>query len=143
VASDPVRSVRLVQDRHLESVRAADFLWLICPDGYVGLSASMEIGYAAGARVPIFSTRAPNDLTLREYVTIVSSLSEAVDRAATSPRERPREGLLIDPHASVEEAHDILERAESVLTGKRSFVDMPRRELGELQSKLALPTRLQ
>jgi len=32
VASDRVRSVRLVQDRHLESIRAANFLWLVCPD---------------------------------------------------------------------------------------------------------------
>src|ERR1700686_4162645 len=52
VASDRIRSVRLVQDRHLESIRAADFLWLVCPDGYVGSSASMEIGYAAAAAVP-------------------------------------------------------------------------------------------
>src|ERR1700685_3210559 len=74
VASDRVRSVRLVQDRHLESIRAADFLWLICPDGYIGQSASMEVGFAAAARVPIFATRAPSDLTLREYVTVVPTL---------------------------------------------------------------------
>ena len=54
VASDRVRSIRLVQDRHLESIRSADFLWLVCPDGYVGQSASMEIGFAAGAGVPSF-----------------------------------------------------------------------------------------
>ena len=66
VASDRVRSVRLVQDRHLESIRAADFLWLVCPDGYAGQSASMEVGFAAAARVPIFATHAPGDLTLRE-----------------------------------------------------------------------------
>src|ERR1700684_573288 len=71
VASDRVRSVRLVQDRHLESIRAANFLWLVCPDGYVGQSASMEIGFAAGASVPIFATRPPSDLTLREYVSVV------------------------------------------------------------------------
>src|SRR5450759_2559536 len=71
VASDRVRSVRLVQDRHLESIRAADFLWLVCPDGYVGQSASMEVGFAAAAGVPIFSTHAPSDLTLRQYVTTV------------------------------------------------------------------------
>src|SRR5438477_625314 len=65
VASDRVRSVRLVQDRHLEAVRTADFLWLVCPDGYVGQSAAMEIGFAAGARTPIFGTHAPMDLTLR------------------------------------------------------------------------------
>src|SRR5216684_5482462 len=67
VASDRIRSVRLVQDRHLESIRAADFLWLVCPDGYVGQSASMELGYAAAVGVLIFASRAPSDLTLREY----------------------------------------------------------------------------
>ena len=34
VASDRVRSVRLVQDRHLASIRESDMLWLVCPDGY-------------------------------------------------------------------------------------------------------------
>src|SRR5580698_769339 len=56
VASHPIRSVRLVQDRHLEAIRAANFLWLVCPDGYVGQSASMEVGFAAAAGVPIFAT---------------------------------------------------------------------------------------
>src|SRR5580704_16482770 len=73
VASDPVRSVRLVQDRHLESIRAANFLWLVCPDGYVGQSASMEIGYAVREGVPIYTTHAPTDLTLRQYVRVVQS----------------------------------------------------------------------
>src|SRR5437016_2304483 len=80
VASDPVKSVRLVQDRHLESIRAASFLWLVCPDGYVGQSASMEVGFAAAAGVPMFATRPPSDLTLREYVSIVPTLSEALRR---------------------------------------------------------------
>src|SRR6266567_1598533 len=61
VASDPVKSVRLVQDRHLESIRAANFLWLVCPDGYVGQSASMEVGYAAAVGVPILATQAPSE----------------------------------------------------------------------------------
>src|SRR5690242_9905312 len=34
VASDRVRSVRLVEDRHLQAIRASDFLWLVSPDGY-------------------------------------------------------------------------------------------------------------
>src|SRR5580658_1748595 len=104
VASDRVRSVRLVQDRHLESIRAADFLWLVCPDGYVGQSASMEVGFAAAAGVPIFSTRSPSDLTLRQYVTVVPMLSEAVRRTIATRRSKSQGSLLIDPHASVEEA---------------------------------------
>src|SRR6266851_2180553 len=78
VASDPITSVRLVQDRHLESIRAANFLWLVCPDGYVGQSASMEIGFAAAVGVPIFAAQRPADLTLRQYVKIVPDLKTAV-----------------------------------------------------------------
>src|SRR5580700_1256393 len=120
VASDPVRSVRLVQDRHLESIRAADFVWLVCPDGYVGQSAAMEIGYAAAAGVPIFATRAPSDLTMREYVTIVPTLPEAIRSVVASSRPRRPEGLLIDPHPALQEAHDILERIKAALTRQNS-----------------------
>ena len=115
VASDRHRSVRLVQDRHMDCIKAADFLWLVCPDGYVGQSASMEIGHAAGARVPIYATRLPADLTLREYVSLVPNLSEAVRRAATCERPRTAKGILVDPHASVEEAHDVLDQLQATL----------------------------
>ena len=143
VASDRVRSVRLVQDRHLESIRAANFLWLVCPDGYVGQSASMEVGFAAAAGVPIFATHAPYDLTLREYVTIVPTLSEALRRVEASPRPRHPEGVLIDPHASIEKAHYILERIEAALTSQYSSPEPGEIVYGgvaELGAKLALPT---
>ena len=122
VASDPLRSVRLVQDRHLHCIDAADFLWLVCPDGYVGTSASMEIGAAVRGDIPIFTTHQPNDITLREYVTVVPRISDAVRAASASTRASRPQGILIDPHASIEEVHKILERVEPVLTGR---YDMP------------------
>lgn len=146
VASDPVRSVRLVQDRHLESIRAANFLWLVCPDGYVGQSASMEVGFAAAVGVPIFATQAPGDLTLRQYVTIVPTLAMAVSMVAARPRQQRPEGILIDPRASVEQAHIILERIGATLTRPGGFEDPARRahrEMANLQTKLALPTYMQ
>jgi hypothetical protein len=146
VASDPVRSVRLVQDRHLESIRAADFLWLVCPDGYVGQSASQEIGYAIAVGVPIFATYAPHDLTLREYVKIVSTLAATVGTINSRPRLRRPEGILIDPRASVEQAHLILERIEDVLTRPSGFEEPARRvqrDVAKLQTKLGLPTYMQ
>ena len=139
VASDRVRSVRLVQDRHLESIRAADFLWLVCPDGYVGPSASMEVGFAAAARVPIFSSRPPSDLTLREYVDIVPTISEAVCRVHPSPRPSRTEHLLINPHPSIEEAHDTLERIKNALTREDETRDPAPSvycDLADLQAKL-------
>jgi hypothetical protein len=146
VASDRVGSVRLVQDRHLESIRVADFLWLVCPDGYVGQSASMEIGYAAAAEIPIFGSHAPSDLTLCQYVTVVPKLSEAVRRVETSTRPRRPEGILIDPHASVEEAHEALERIQTALTRQKSFDDPARRvhrDVADLQTTLRLPSYMQ
>ena len=146
VASDPVRSVRLVQDRHLESVRAADFLWLVCPDGYVGSSASQEIGYAIAVGVPILATYAPSDLTLRQYVKIVPTLASAVRMIAASPQRRRPEGILIDPRASVEKAHYILDRIGAALTRPSGFEEQARRvhrDVADLQTTLALPSYLQ
>lgn len=146
VASDRVRSVRLVQDRHLESIRAADLLWLVCPDGYVGQSAAMEIGYAAGAGVTIFASRVPYDLTLRQYVTVVPSLDEAVNRAKTVPRRRSSGGILIDPHATIEAAHETLEKIGKGLEPHATdTVGQALRvydSLGELRNSLAIPTQI-
>lgn len=143
VASDPVRSVKLVQDRHLESIRAANFLWLVCPDGYVGQSASQELGYAIAVGVPILAARAPNDLTLQQYVKVVPTLAAAVRMIAASPRRRRAEGILIDPHASLEKAHHILDRIGTTLT-RATVLDEPSNrvhlEMANLRQTLALPT---
>jgi hypothetical protein len=144
VASDPIRSVRLVQDRHLESIQAASFLWLVCPDGYVGQSASMEIGFAAGAGVPILSTCAPSDLTLREYVTVLPKLSEAVHMAAMSSQPTRREGLLVDPHASIEQVHQVLEKLDRAFArGSVPAENEVQGGLKTIRTNLAAPTTLQ
>jgi hypothetical protein len=146
VASDPVRSVRLVQDRHLEAIRASSFLWLVCPDGYVGQSASMELGFAAAIGMPMYSTHAPSDLTLRQYVKVVPSLEEAVRLAEVSPGPRQPEGLLINPRASIAEAHDILERLGAVLTRSGTSGEPARRAyeyVADVRGRLALPVPIQ
>jgi hypothetical protein len=143
VASDSVRSVRIVQDRHLESIRVANFLWLVCPDGYVGQSAAMEVGFAAAARVPIFATHAPSDLTLRQYVEIVPALRTAVTMSSTRERQGVSAGILIDPHATVEKAHQILDRIGAALIHPRNFGEDACRvhqDVAALRTTLRLPT---
>ena len=145
VASDPIRSVRLVQDRHRDCIRASSFLWLVCPDGYVGVSAAMEISTANDADVPIFATRAPNDITLREYVIVVASLSEALTRAQKTKPARSLRGILIDPHASIEKAHITLEQVRSLLTRPTRTDPAARiyRNLEELRTLIAAPAYTQ
>jgi hypothetical protein len=140
VASDLFRSIRLVQDRHLGAIRAADFVWLVCPDGQVGRSASLELGYAIAAGVPIFSVLSPNDLTLREYVNIVPNLAEALRSLKGRFNQRQAEGLLLNPHDSLDEAHKILDRIQVAVTQPTFAEGDIRRQLTSLNQRLALPS---
>jgi hypothetical protein len=123
VASDRVRSIRMVQDRHLESITAADFLWLVCPDGYVGQSASMEIGFAVAARVPVYSTHLPTDLTLRQYVRKVNSMRTVVDEHLAAGRPKATMTFLIDPHASIEAAQQALQQIRDLMNQPARLID--------------------
>ena len=109
VASDRYRSVRLVQDRHLQSIRASSFVWLVTPDGYVGASAAMELGFANAAGTPVFSLRSPCDDTLREYVTVVEGIRHALIRVAEVPT-KTRPHVLLDPANTIEAVHTQLDK---------------------------------
>lgn len=68
VESDRSRDPKAVQDGHLHAIKASDLLWLVSPDGYLGPSASLEIGYAIAHRIPILCGDPIKDPTLRYYV---------------------------------------------------------------------------
>lgn len=65
-----------IEAGHLEAMRSADLVWLHAPDGYVGRSAAMELGYASAFGIPVFTTEAPSDEALREIVTLVAGVDE-------------------------------------------------------------------
>src|ERR1041385_5815579 len=118
VASDRTRSVRMVQDRHLEAIRSSDFLWLVTPDGYVGQSASMGLGFAVANNVPIVGLHLPTDLTLRKYVHNFRSIAHALDVFdQLQSRTTRTDHFLIDPVHSVEEAQGTLERIAATVHG--------------------------
>ena len=131
VASDRVRSIRLVQDRHLECVRRSDFLWLVAPDGYVGQSASMELGFAIASQIPVYCEHLPADLTLRQYVQRVPSLWFVLDRHEAHPRAERPDTFLIDPHASIGEAHDVLDRLSQLVADARGASAASSERLGQ------------
>ena len=61
---------------HLDAIRRADFLWLHTPEGYVGPSGALEIGFAAAIGVPVFSRDTPSDVTVRGFVAQIGGPSE-------------------------------------------------------------------
>lgn len=120
VASDRQRKIKTVQDRHLAAIGASHFVWFVAPDGYVGLSGALEIGSAVAQGVPIFSSTPPNDLTLRQYVSVVSSVREAVATVLTHMRDASVPGLLLDPDGAANRVHDHVERIRKHLLAPSS-----------------------
>lgn len=117
VASDKHRSVKLVQNRHLAAISQSDFLWLVSPDGYVGQSASLELGYAIAMGVPIYGEVLPPDLTLQEYIIKVESIDEAIKLTKSKNSKRQRHSmLLVDPSGVIDDAHQRLENIQDLLT---------------------------
>jgi NTP pyrophosphatase (non-canonical NTP hydrolase) len=68
-----------VEATHLASICRADFVWLHVANGYVGRSASMEIGFANAIGVPVFSDERPDDEALASLVRIVGGPAEALE----------------------------------------------------------------
>jgi hypothetical protein len=124
VASDQVRRIRTVQGRHFAAIAASDFLWLVAPEGYVGLSAAMEIGYAVSRGIPVYSSEVPSDLTVRQWVEIVANPAKAIERATAKLAEDqagagvPDGGVILDPAAEIGAAHDDLLIAQRGLLGR-------------------------
>ena len=71
-------SPQVIEAWHLSAIRQADFVMLHAPDGYVGLSAAMEIGFATAQKCPVFSRTAPQDIALRGLVKVVPSVYDAL-----------------------------------------------------------------
>jgi hypothetical protein len=120
VASDRLRSIKLVEDRHLEAIRASDFLWVVCPDGYTGPSTSGEILAASVLNVPVYASSPALDITIGQYVRRVPDLRTAVEQCARAKASvKSQAHVLLDPKWAIGESIDALERLQPTLTGER------------------------
>lgn len=73
-----------IELRHLSAIQEAQFMWLHAPDGYVGLSAALEVGFAHAIGVPIYSTSIVTDPILASFVRQVESPARLVVNVLTS-----------------------------------------------------------
>lgn len=92
-AHEAHRSPEEIETDHLAAIASADFIWLHAPEGYVGLSASMELGVAHALGRPIFGRGRPQDVTLREFVEAVDSPEQAVKLVQESLTTTPTLGI--------------------------------------------------
>jgi len=59
---------------HLEAIRKSDFLYVVDPEGYVGNSAVMEIGFALAIGKPVYVLYEPREFILKLFVKVANPL---------------------------------------------------------------------
>jgi nucleoside 2-deoxyribosyltransferase len=113
LASDPWRTIKLVEDRHLRAICASDFLFIVCPEGYVGNSTAFEIGAANARGVPVYAEFPPSDPKMSCLVHLVPSIRElvsAMSHKATEQAPSEVDHVLLDPKGVLERSMQTIER---------------------------------
>lgn len=94
LSTDPADHVADVQRHVFQQIDKSDLVVLHCPDGRVGTSAALEVGYALKAGVAVVPTEYPKDETLRALLCDIS------------PATRLRLGLPTLPELTSENQRD-------------------------------------
>ena len=68
-----------IELKHLNAIQRATFVWLNAPEGYVGISAALEVGFAHAQGIPVFCRNEISDVTLKSLVQRVSSPKQVVN----------------------------------------------------------------
>jgi nucleoside 2-deoxyribosyltransferase len=53
---------------HYDAIDQADIVYFITPDGYMGTSCKLELGYAIAKKKPVYFSEPTNDIGLDCYV---------------------------------------------------------------------------
>ena len=79
-----------IEQRHIDALISADFVWLHAPCGHLGVSAAIELGHARSFGIPIFADQLPAELAFRPWVHLVARPSEIKLKQS---QQSPGEGL--------------------------------------------------
>lgn len=63
------QSIKTIEEGVLDAIRQSDFVWLFAPSGYVGVSASFEMGFAHSLGIPLFTDSELEDEMLATMIT--------------------------------------------------------------------------
>ncbi|GAB4533101.1 MAG: hypothetical protein Tsb0020_49080 [Haliangiales bacterium] len=126
-----------LEQRHLDAITAADAVYMYNPEGYVGASATMELGWTLALGKPVFAKELPEDFTLKLFATEVATPAEV----AEALRARAGDHLqTISPRASLSALqryiHDVVEQRGFADESPRDIMLLMVEEVGELAKAL-------
>jgi hypothetical protein len=91
--SERDKPIKVVEDEFLSAIKKSDFLYVVCPDGYVGNSSMMEIGFAIALGIPVFASHPINvlepDPMLQHFINQISILSSSETVQFCQPSDKP------------------------------------------------------
>jgi len=71
-----------IEGKHLDFISRSDFLYVVNPDGYIGPSATLEIGYAVAKAVPVFCSDKPTETVLNFFVEAEPCIKKIRERVS-------------------------------------------------------------
>ena len=74
-----------IEDRHLQAIQKANFVWLHSPDGYVGPTSALEVGFANAVGIPVYAQQAPTDPIMQSFVRLVDSPASLIESRPQHP----------------------------------------------------------
>jgi len=74
--TDKFNCPETLERAHLNEISKADALYLYNPEGYIGPSSAMELGWALSLGKPIFAREICKDSTLKHFVKKIDKLEE-------------------------------------------------------------------
>jgi NTP pyrophosphatase (non-canonical NTP hydrolase) len=80
-------SPKEIQQGHLNAIRRSHCLYVVNPGGYVGPSATLEIGYALSLGIPVFCLAPPNEAVICMFVKIEPDVGRVKESLADQPEE--------------------------------------------------------
>lgn len=68
-----------IENKHLDAIQRADFVWFFAPEGYVGPTGALEVGFARASGIPVYTDTALKDMTIKNFVEVVESPSSVYE----------------------------------------------------------------
>src|SRR5439155_18864432 len=66
--------------RHLEAIQRARLVWLYAPEGYVGPTAALALGFDRASGIPVFTNATLTDVALQSFVAVVDSPAKVLGK---------------------------------------------------------------
>jgi acetyltransferase-like isoleucine patch superfamily enzyme len=77
--SDESDNIYYIENKHLSAIIEASFLYVVNPNGYIGLTVAFEMGWAYANNCTIYCMHEPNDILLKEFCNKYNISPDSID----------------------------------------------------------------